>query len=254
MSKFFQYLRTRTFRKNLIAAIITIGLFVFFVFFILRVYTRHGKEVIVPKLVDVDIATAVHMLESQGFQYEIDSVYQMDTQPGLVIDQDPVANARVKESRTIYLTIINQTPPSIKFPELRELTFLEAKAIIQNYGLRLGDTIYVPDIARDRVLDVTLAGQKLKTGQEVPKGTKISLVLGNGQGEAEVDIPDLRGLTLSEATFSIQGSSLTLGTVRYMGYITDSLSARVISQTPAPDSIAHQKISIGTPINIALSN
>lgn len=197
---------------------------------------------------------AIRLLENNGFDYQLDSVYQEGTAPGLVIDQDPVAGAKVKANRTIYLTIITLVPPEVKFPEIRELTFLEAKAIIQNYGLNIGDTVYIPDIARDRVLDVKYGGEKLNTGQQIPKGSKITLVLGNGQGDSEVEIPNVIGLSLSEATFSIKGSSLTLGTVRYMGYVTDTLNARVVSQTPMPDSLSNEKVSIGTPINLALSN
>jgi len=254
MSKIFQYIRTDSFRKNIIVSIILIALFTFLIFFLLRTYTRHGQQVTVPKLTEMDTRVAVKVLEDKAFDYQIDSVYQEGAKPGLVIDQDPVAGSKVKANRTVYLTMITMVPPDVKFPEIKELTYLEARAIIQNYGLNIGDTIYIPDIARDRVLDVKFGGEKLKTGQQIPKGSKVSLVLGNGQGDSEVEIPNVLGLTLSEATFSIKGSSLTLGTVRYMGYVTDTLNARVISQTPMPDTVQHTKVSIGTPINLALSN
>jgi beta-lactam-binding protein with PASTA domain len=254
MNKFFQYIRTDIFRKNLIIAIISFIVFLIIVFFLLRSYTRHGQLVDVPTIKGMVINDAIRALNNQGFEYQIDSVYQADKQPGLVIDQNPVEGSKVKENRTIYLTIVTLSAPEVKFPEVRELTFLEARSIIQNYGLKILDTIYIPDIARDRVLDVKIGNQKLLAGQEIAKGSEITLILGNGQGDAEVDIPNVVGLTLSEATFSILGSSLTIGTVRYMGYITDSLSARVISQTPQPDSLHMEKVSIGTPVNLALSN
>src|SRR3546814_6503188 len=69
---------------------------------------------------------------------------------------------------------------------LREMTFLEARAILGNYELRLGDTTYVADIARDVVLDVRYGGEELKAGQEIPKGSRINLILGNGMGDSEV--------------------------------------------------------------------
>jgi beta-lactam-binding protein with PASTA domain len=224
------------------------------IFFLLRTYTRHGQLVDVPTIKGMQINDAVRALEQKGFEYHIDSVYQADKQPGLVIDQNPLEGSKVKENRTIYLTIITLSSPEVKFPEVRELTFLEARSIINNYGLKIIDTVYIADIARDRVLDVKIGNKKLLAGEEIAKGSGIVLILGNGQGDAEVEVPNLIGLTLSEATFSIQGSSLTLGTVRYMGYITDSLSARIISQTPEPDSLHIEKVSIGTPINLALSN
>lgn len=254
MNKFFQYIRSDIFRKNLIIAIVLFVTFLIVIFFLLRSYTRHGQLIDVPTLKGMSINDAIKELENKGFEYEIDSVYQADKQPGLVIDQNPIEGSKVKENRTVYLTIITMSAPEVQFPEVRELTYLEAKSIIHNYGLKILDTIYISDIARDRVLDVKYGNKKLRAGQEIAKGSGIVLILGNGLGDAEVDIPNLTGLTLTEATFSIQGSSLTLGTVRYMGYITDTLSARVISQTPEPDSLHIQKISIGTPINLALSN
>ena len=254
MNKFFQYLKSDIFRKNLIIALVSFFVLLTIIFFSLQTYTRHGQRVEVPNLKDMVVDDAVKTLKSKGFEVNIDSVYQQDKQPGLVIDQNPVAGSNVKENRTIYLTIITMKAPEVNFPEVKELTYLEAKSIIHNFGLRIADTIYIPDIARDRVLDVKLGNNRLETGETIAKGTKITLILGNGQGDAEVYIPDLLGLTLDEATFSIKGSSLTVGSIKYMGYITDTLSARVISQTPQPDEFNTEKVSIGTPINIALSN
>src|SRR5690606_35049055 len=177
MSKFFQYLSTKTFRKNLIIAIVSVSALVFLIFFVLRNYTRHGEKIEVPNLKNKSIAEAVSVLEKQGFRYQVDSVYQADTQPGIIIDQDPGAGSTVKDNRTIYLTMITLSPPVVNFPEIREMTFLEARAILGNYELNLGDTIYIPDIARDVVLDVKYGGEKLLAGQEIPKGSRISLVL-----------------------------------------------------------------------------
>ncbi|MEH6306455.1 PASTA domain-containing protein [Olivibacter sp. CPCC 100613] len=254
MSKLFQYLRTQTFRKNLIIAIISGVVFLFLLFYSLRFYTRHGESIEVPVLKGISIENAVDKLEAQGFRYQVDSVYQADKQPGLVIEQDPDPGTKVKLNRTLYLTIITKNAPEVQLPNLTEMALLEAISTLNNYGLKLGDTIYIPDIARDRVLDVKYAGQKINAGQPIPKGSKIDLVLGNGMGDSEVAVPDLVGYTLDEAIFSLKGASLTLGTVKYMGPVVDSASARVVSQTPEPDTTNLKKVSIGTPVNLALSN
>src|SRR5690554_394899 len=171
MNKFFQYIRSDIFRKNLIIAIISFIVFLIVVFFLLRSYTRHGQLVAVPTIKGMVINDAIRALNNQGFEYQVDSVYQADKQPGLVIDQNPIEGSKVKENRTIYLTIVTLSAPEVKFPEVRELTFLEARSIIQNYGLKILDTIYIPDIARDRVLDVKFGNQKLLAGQEIAKGS-----------------------------------------------------------------------------------
>lgn len=253
MSKFFTYLRTKTFRKNLIIAIVAIVAFVVIIFFSLGIYTRHGDGLPVPNLKGMSVEQAVQVLEEQGFRYQIDSVYQVDKAPGLVIEQDPDPNTNVKIRRTIYLTIITRQAPFVKFPDIEGRTFLEARATINNFGLKLGDTTYTSDVARDVVLDITFGGKPLRAGQEIPKGSRINLVLGDGLGASEVDIPNLMGLTLNETQFTLKGSSLALGSVSYQGVIIDTLNAKVIKQLPAISDTLN-KVSIGTRIDVVLSN
>jgi eukaryotic-like serine/threonine-protein kinase len=253
MNKFLAYLRTKTFRKNVIIAIASIAAFLLIIFFSLRYYTRHGEGIPVPKLKGLSVEEAIALLDEQGLSYHIDSVYQMDKQPGIVVEQDPDVNTNVKENRTIYLTIITKSAPDVGFPDIFEMTFLEARAVLSNYGIKIGDTSYVSDIARDRVLEVDYRGKQISKGQQIPKGSVISLVLGDGKGASEVDLPDLLGTTLPEAIFALKGSSLQVGIVSYEGTVTDSTTARVIKQFPAlSDSL--NKVSIGTPVDLILSN
>lgn len=251
MKKFLAYLRTNTFRRNLIAALIGVGTLILIVFFSLRFYTRHNQTFPVPELKGMVIEDAVRLLKSQSFDYELDSVYQMDEIPGLVIDQEPEAQSQVKKNRTLYLTIITRSAPEIAFPDLIDKTLIESRALLNSYGLKLGDTIYRADIARDVVLDVLFGGQPMQIGRMIPKGSTVDLVLGNGQGGSQVEVPDLGGLTLMEVRFALQGTFLNLGNIRYQGMVTDSATAIVVSQFPEAGSAL---ITVGTPIDIYLSN
>ncbi|QEK51080.1 PASTA domain-containing protein [Pedobacter aquae] len=253
MNKFFKYLATPEFRKQLIIAFAAIVILLFSVFLSLRYYTRHGEGLPVPNLKGLDIESAIKLLEADGFRYQIDSVFVMDKKPGLVLEQDPDPETNVKTNRIIYLTIVSSQTPDVSFPDIDHKTLVEVISILSNYGLKLGDTTYKADIARDAVLAYSYAGQPLRVGQKIPKGSKIDLVLGDGMGASEIEVPDLRGLTLSEARFSLKGSSLTLGDILYEGNVSDTSNAIVISQTPSvQDSVV--KVSIGTRINLVLSN
>lgn len=252
MSKFFTYLKTKTFRTNLIIAVASVTLFLILIFYSLRYYTRHGEGVPVPKLQGLSVESAIALLESQGLNYQIDSIYQMDRPPGMVIEQDPGPNTNVKLHRTVYLTIITRIAPDVGFPDIFSKTFLEARAILSNYGLKIGDTSYISDIARDRVLQVEFRGKVLNKDEQIPKGSSIKLVLGDGKGASEVDLPNVIGLSLSEAIFSLRGSSLKPGNISYQN-ITDSATATVIQQNPAlSDSLT--KVSLGSSIDLILSN
>lgn len=252
MNKVLTYLKTKTFRTNLIIAIVSVIGFLMLIFFSLRYYTRHGEGVSVPKLQGLSVEEAVSLLEQQGLEYHIDSVYQMDKPPGTVVEQDPDQNTHVKLNRTIYLTIITRTAPNVGFPDIFVKTYLEARAVLSNYGIKIGDTSYISDIARDRVLEVHFRGKQITLGDEIPKGSVISLVLGDGKGASEVDLPDLTGLLLNEAVLSLRGSSLSPGVITYEN-VTDSSTAKVVKQFPAlSDSVS--KVSIGSRIDLILSN
>ncbi len=253
MSNFFAYLKTIAFRNNFLMALATVIFLLLIAFFILRFYTKHGEGLNVPELKGLTINDAIAKLESLGLRYEVDSVYIMDKPPGIVTDQDPDANTFVKDNRTIYLTINTAQAPNVKFPEIEFKSLREAQSIIESYGLKLGDTLYKPDVSRDVVLEASYGGQVIRTGEILPKGSRINFILGDGRGNEEVEIPTLTNLTKSEAMFSLKGAMLTLGTITYDGVITDTANAIIVTQFPyVTDSIS--KVKIGTAINITLTN
>ena len=250
-SGFGAYLKTKQFRNTVLMAIGSVFLVVILIFFSLSFYTRHGTGIPVPQLKGMQVEKAMSLLKDQGFDYKIDSVYVLDKLPGSVVEQDPDSGTYVKENRTIYLTVVTRLAPNVALPDLEPYTYREAEAIIANYGLKIGDTTFRSDIA-NHVLEVRFAGQPIKAGTKLPKGSKIDLVLGNGAGPSEVDIPDLVNQDLNAAKFAIKGMGLTLGTITYQGEITDSTNQVVIAQSPVKtDSVT--KVSIGTRVNLTVS-
>lgn len=253
MSNFIAYIKTKSFRNTILAALGTVIALLLIAFFSLRYYTKHGEGLNVPEVKGLPLAQAVSKLEELGLRYEIDSVYVMDKPPGIVTDQDPDANTFVKGNRTIYLTINTAQAPNVKFPDIENKSLREAQSILESYRLKLGDTTYKPDVARDVVLEAYFGGQLIKPGEILPTGSRINLTLGDGRGNEEVELPSLVGLTIDEAKFSLKGAMLTIGTVNYEGPITDSANAVVVMQFPlVGDSTT--KVKIGTPVNITLSN
>lgn len=233
-------------------AIVTVIAVVLIAFFSLGYYTRHGSGIPVPKLKGLTIDKAMDILKEQGFGYKIDSVYVQDVAPGTIVEQDPDPGTNVKESRVIYLTMVTLQAPNVALPDLEQSNYREAIATISNYGLKVGDTTYRSDIARDRILEVRFGGQVIKTGTKIPKGSRIDLVLGDGEGASEVEIPELVNLDLDAARFAIKGAGLTVGVITYQGTITDSTNVVVVSQYPMKtDSLS--KTSIGTRINLTVS-
>jgi eukaryotic-like serine/threonine-protein kinase len=252
MSNFVAYLKTKSFRNTILFAIGSVIVVVLIAFYSLGYYTRHGSGIPVPKITGINIDRALSTLKEQGFGVSIDSVYVLDQVPGTVIEQDPDAGTNVKEGRVIYLKIVKNQAPNVALPDILDAPYISAEATLSNYGLKIGDTTYKSDIARDHVLEIKFAGQPIQPGTKIPKGSKVDLVLGDGSGASEVEIPDLINQDLDAARFVLKQSGVVLGTITYQGTITDSANLVIVAQSPAKtDSVT--KVSNGTRINVTVT-
>jgi len=229
----FKFVTGRALWVNVLAGILLVFFFIVIFMVSLNWCTDHGKTLQIPAVVGLSFDKAKELLDSKGFDVEIqDSVY-LDTVPALnVIKQFPDADAVVKNNRTVYLTVNRVVPPTIEMPQLVNLTFRNAEVTLRQYGLKMGDTIYRIDFAKNSVLDQVYQGESIKPGMKIQMGSTIDLVLGTGVSAFEFAVPDLFGLTLDEAKTLLQANGLSTGVVISLPDVTDSASAFVYRQSP----------------------
>ncbi len=252
MSGFTEFLKSRLFFKHFFLATATAGLLITCILFWIRSYTGHGKSVEVPGLKGKNISDADQLLSPLTLKIKvIDSLFQPGIKGGTIIDQNPGQGVKVKENRTIYVSINAYLPPMVGMPELKDASFRQARAILESIGLKVGDTTYIPDIARDAVLACYIKGHKIKAGERLHYGTAIDLSLGDGLTGEQIELPDLIGLSYSEVHNILNDLSLTAGSEIFDNSVNDSLQARVYKQVPAPSENA--KISKGSPIDLFYS-
>ena len=176
--------------------------------------TRHDKTLIIPTVTGKSFADAKQLLESNGFEVEIqDSLYNDTAKPLSVLRQFPDAEAVVKVNRTVYLTINKAIAPLIEMPNLEGLSFRSAAIALKQYSLRLGDTSYRTDFAKNSVLEQQYNGARIKAGTKIPQGSEISLILGSGLGMEDFSVPDLVGLTYNDAKVLLESNGLNVGIV-----------------------------------------
>ncbi len=145
---------------------------------LLNVYTRHGQNVVVPALENLQINEANTILRAKGLHIEIvDSIYQRDAVPGAIIDQRPKAGNKVKEGRAIYLTIYAKNPQMVAVPELTDYSTRQASALLNSIGFTQLSIQEVPAEYSGLVVAVEYKGKKLAPEEKIPAGSPLTLVV-----------------------------------------------------------------------------
>ena len=158
----FKFITSKPLWINILAAIVLVFILLFVFLLSLDFFTRHGKTLTIPSVTSLAVADAEKVLKAQGFDVEIqDSVYIDTAKPLSVIRQFPEAEAVVKQNRTVYLTINRAVAPTIEMPNLEGMSFRTAQITLKQYGLKLKDTVFKPDFAKNSVLEQQYDDQRL---------------------------------------------------------------------------------------------
>jgi beta-lactam-binding protein with PASTA domain len=208
-----------------------------FLLFILSLnwITKHGEANTVPSVMGKNIYDVQKLLSDKGFETVIqDSVYYDSLPKGIVIKQVPEADQVVKVNRTVYVTINRFIAPDISMPNLVGFSFRNAELQLRYLGLKLKDTTYKPDFAKNAVLEQLFNGNPIHQGDKVKVGSEISLVLGSGLGNEEMPVPKLIGLTFDDAKAYCDAQGLSLGAIIPDAGISDMGNAFVYWQNPSP--------------------
>ena len=72
----------------------------------LNYWTRHGDEVEMPQVENLNVDAATRILRDADFEVSLDSVYSNEVAPGTVIRQIPRENSMVKRGGTAYLQYV----------------------------------------------------------------------------------------------------------------------------------------------------
>ncbi len=202
--------------KNLLLAIVVFVAVVWAALIGIDFYTHHGESEIIPDLRGQYVEEAEQVLAKHGlYPQVIDSVYVRDKKLGTIIDQIPPANSTVKSNRAIYLIINSRQVRQVALPDVNDVSYRQADAMLKSIGLNVGSVEYTPSEYKDLVSDVKFRGRSITAGTRIPEGSLLVLVVGNGLGDSISVIPVIKGLGLEEAKQNVLSSSFIIGAVNY---------------------------------------
>jgi len=221
----------------------------------LNLITHHGRSSTVPSINGLKYEEARELLKKAGFEVEIqDSVY-VDTMSAMtVIKQFPDADEVVKANRTVYVILNRAEPPVIEMPNLIGYSFRNAEMLLKSMGLRIGDTTFKPDFAKNAILEQIYKGKPITPGTKIRKGTVISFVLGDGVGNKEFVVPIITGMTFCDARQQLEEYGIVIGAVVPDADVSDTCNAWIYKQNPErfDDQKKIQRIRSGQTIDVWL--
>jgi beta-lactam-binding protein with PASTA domain len=236
----------------LIVLVFSTALYISF-FVSLRYITHHGEEISIPKVIGKDMLTAIGTLQSMTFDVLVDSTYEPKLKPFTVLKQMPDSGASVKKGRVVFITVNKAIPPQTPMPDLAGsgMSFRSAEMMLRNTKLILGDTVHKPFIAKDAVMQQLYKGKEIKPGEMIAMGSKIDLVIGDGLGVTQFNVPDVIGMSTMEGCALLSGNGLIFAVVTD-GVITDTAAAIIYDQTPRPKNelMAPNRIKAGDIIDL----
>ena len=184
---------------NLIAMAVVVVAAVWATFRWIDSYTEHGVAVVVPDITGMQEEDAVSELTRHDLVgVESDHVYIKGIAPGEITTQRPAANAKVKRGRKVYLTVSSGNHPMIAVPDIADNSSLrQAESRLRAAGFKLApnDTIS-GDL--DWVYGVRYNGRELQSGELIPEGAELTLVIGGGD---KTDTETLNAPAVEEGWF-----------------------------------------------------
>jgi D-alanine-D-alanine ligase len=201
---------------------LSLGAFIFLTFFALttgiKIYTHHGESMELRDFRGLSLEDAKAKARLASFRIVVSSTqFDPDKAPGIIVDQDPKPPARVKNSRNIYVVITSGQAPMVNLPDLvgRDELSVYTNALNAK-GIKVGKIEYQFDrqLEENTVMFIKYNGRQytateLKTGIEVPKASKVTLVV-SVRNTGDVPIPDVLCKTYDEAEFIINNSGVKL--------------------------------------------
>ncbi len=249
---FKRFLISRAFIINLTIAILLVVALLFLTLQGLKSYTRHGQANPVPNFTGMlkqqaEITAKQHNLEVRV----IDSVYTNSVGPGEVVEQEPNAGFKVKDNRTIFLTVNSTNKEMVALPKLTEISFRQAQVLVESYGFKIGEISYQPSEYNNLVLKVEQDSTEISEGKLILKGSKIDFIVGRDPENEQTPLPNLKGLQIEPAKEILTDAMLNLGVLLFDETILtkeDTLNATIWQQRPEPKS--KSTVTIGTSIDL----
>jgi len=212
---------------RLLAVLAAMGLMAAAGMYGIMLYTIRGHEVIVPDLSRMTQEEAEASARSRELRVEVAGTrVEPRVGAGRIFEQDPPAGSKTRPGRTVKVLVSLPENP-IEVPSLTAQPLRKAQLVLEQMGLRVGDTAYAPSSEVD--VDMVLS-QRPAAGARRQKGDRVDLLVSRGARERVYVMPALKGLDAAKAGTMLKDAGIRVGLTRREG--PGGTSGTVLDQTP----------------------
>ncbi|PIQ63676.1 MAG: penicillin-binding protein [Bacteroidetes bacterium CG12_big_fil_rev_8_21_14_0_65_60_17] len=214
-----------------IALLLVVGTLLYLAvsFWLLPAYTQHGVAVTVPDLRGGTAEEALASLDRQQLAAEFIQLRKPNLPKGVVIDQSPTPESRVKPGRRIYVTVNSGDTTTVVVPNIEALPVREAQNQLMTNGLLVG--LVQPDSIPSAHAN-TITRQDPEAGSRVAARTPVNLWFSTGLGDRIVTVPDVTGMTARQATVRLLEDRLRSVVLDHIA--ADGAEPVIDKQSPPP--------------------
>ena len=212
---------------------------------IMPIATRHGDECLVPDITYLSQQAGTIKLKESNLEPVI-TLEEFNAQhpKGTIIAQMPKPGATVKKGMKVRITL-SKGAASATVPNLRGVTLREAKLLLEQEGLVMGDLLWYTD---EILPDGVIIESRPKAETVMKLNAEVQLVVNRKQTDIQVEVPDFIGLDYSEAELTAEENYLIIGDISYK--VDDRmLPETVLFQSIPPES----EVPKWTIINLTIS-
>ena len=217
------------------------------VFLVLAVFKGFSNnsttDVLVPNLIGLNFTDVNKDKVTYNFKWDVTNIYDAEKPLDIILNQSPQpSEKKIKEGSTIQVTV-NSEETTINLPYIDGRTKDDAVAKIKSANL-------IPEVLM--VLDNQTAEGYVKqtyplAGSKITIGSTVKIYVSKKAGEAKIEIPNLVGLTLSEAQAKIAEVGLNYNGYEYME--SSVAKDKIVAQNP----LRGAKVNRGTNVSVILS-
>jgi beta-lactam-binding protein with PASTA domain/predicted Ser/Thr protein kinase len=201
-----------------------------------------GGSVIVPPVVGLSQASAERALAKQGFKTGLQEEYSDTVAKGFVSRQAPSGGTKLRKGETVDIWV-SKGSETVTLSDFKGWTSKEVQA-----WLAQNDLVGVRKSGKSGAVGSgKVFRQDPKANTDVKRGDTVTYWVSSGKPVAGV--PDLSGLSQSDAQVALAGAGLVLGVVTSQTSTTVS-GGLVISQDP----VAGTQVDKGSAVNIVVSS